>query len=43
MRVRIQLIEASTDRHSWAEEYDRELNDVLQFEGELAQDVAREV
>jgi len=43
VRVRIQLIEASTDRHLWAEEYDRQLNDVLQLEGELAQDVAREV
>ena len=43
VRVRIQLIEASSDRHLWAEEYDRQLNDVLQLEGELAQDVAREV
>jgi TolB-like protein/DNA-binding winged helix-turn-helix (wHTH) protein/Tfp pilus assembly protein PilF len=43
VRVRVQLIEASTDRHLWAEEYDRQLNDVFQLEAELAQDISRQV
>jgi TolB-like protein/DNA-binding winged helix-turn-helix (wHTH) protein/Tfp pilus assembly protein PilF len=43
MRVRMQLIEASTDQHLWAEAYDRQLSDVLVLEGELAQDIARQI
>lgn len=43
VRVRVQLIEASTDRHLWAEEYDRQLSDILQLETDVAQDIAQEV
>jgi TolB-like protein/DNA-binding winged helix-turn-helix (wHTH) protein/Tfp pilus assembly protein PilF len=43
VRVRVQLIEASTDRHLWAEEYDGQLTDVLQLEADIAQDIARQV
>jgi TolB-like protein/DNA-binding winged helix-turn-helix (wHTH) protein/Tfp pilus assembly protein PilF len=43
MRVRVQLIEASTDQHLWAETYDRQLSDVLLLEAELAQDIARQI
>jgi TolB-like protein len=43
MRVRVQLIEASTDQHLWAESYDRQLSDVLILEAELAQDIARQI
>ncbi len=43
VRVRIQLIQASTDRHLWAEEYDRQLSDVLQLEADVAQDIARQI
>jgi len=43
MRVRVQLIEASTDHHLWAESYDRELSDVLRLESDLAQDIARQI
>jgi TolB-like protein/DNA-binding winged helix-turn-helix (wHTH) protein/Tfp pilus assembly protein PilF len=43
MRVRVQLIEASTDQHLWAEAYDRQLSDVLLLEAELAQDIARQI
>ncbi len=43
IRVRVQLIRASTDQHIWAEAYDRELRDVLQLEADLAQDIAREI
>lgn len=43
IRVRVQLIEASTDEHLWAETYDRQLSDVLLLEAELAQDIARQI
>jgi TolB-like protein/DNA-binding winged helix-turn-helix (wHTH) protein/Tfp pilus assembly protein PilF len=43
MRVRVQLIDAATDQHLWAEAYDRQLSDVLLLEAELAQDIARQI
>jgi tetratricopeptide (TPR) repeat protein len=43
MRVRVQLIQASTDQHLWAEAYDRQLSDVLKLEADLAQDISREI
>jgi TolB-like protein/Tfp pilus assembly protein PilF len=43
MRVRVQLIEAATDQHLWAEAYERQLSDVLLLEAELAQDIARQI
>lgn len=43
MRVRVQLIDASTDQHLWAESYDRQVSDVLILEAELAQDIARQI
>ena len=43
MRIRVQLIEAATDHHLWAEAYDRQLSDVLKLEADLAQDISREI
>ena len=43
VRVTAQLIQAATDRHLWAESYDRDLRDVLTLEGEAAQAIAREI
>jgi len=43
MRVRVQLIDATTDQHLWAEAYDRQLSEVLHLEGELSQDIARQI
>jgi TolB-like protein/DNA-binding winged helix-turn-helix (wHTH) protein/Tfp pilus assembly protein PilF len=43
MRVRVQLIEASTDQHLWAEAYDRQVSDVLLLEAELARDIAGQI
>src|SRR5947209_14991809 len=43
LRVRVQLIQASTDQHLWAEAYDRQLRDVLKLEADLAQDISREI
>jgi TolB-like protein/Tfp pilus assembly protein PilF len=44
-RVRIvgQLIDAEADRHLWAETYDRQLNDLLAIQSEVAQAIAREL
>jgi TolB-like protein/class 3 adenylate cyclase len=39
VRVQAQLIEAATDRHLWAESYDRELADVFAIQSELAQHI----
>jgi len=43
VRVSAQLIETRTDRHLWAESYDRDLRDVLALEGEVSSAIAREV
>ena len=43
VRIRAQLIHAPTDRHCWAQTYDRELSDILALESELAQSVAAQI
>jgi serine/threonine-protein kinase len=43
VRITAQLIEASTDRHLWAETYQRELQDVLRLQSELARSIASEI
>lgn len=43
IRIRIQLIQASTDEHLWAEAYERQLSDVLKLESDLALDISREI
>jgi len=43
VRVRVQLIQGSTDGHLWVEEYDRRLNDVFELKADLAQDIARQI
>ena len=35
VRVTVQLIEAATDRHLWAERYDRELKDIFDIQDEI--------
>src|SRR3989454_5127805 len=40
LHVNAQLVDARTDRGVWAEEYDRDLNDVFAIEAELAQSIA---
>jgi eukaryotic-like serine/threonine-protein kinase len=40
VRVNVQLINAQTDSHLWAETYDRKLNDVLGVESEIAKRIA---
>src|SRR2546430_7821779 len=40
VHINAQLVDARTDRGVWAEEYDRDLNDVFAIEAELAQSIA---
>src|SRR5689334_167399 len=43
VRVNVQLIDAETDEHMWAEDYDRDLTDVFAIQTDLAQQIAREL
>jgi TolB-like protein/Tfp pilus assembly protein PilF len=43
VRVNVQLINAENDEHIWAEDYDRELNDVFAIQTDLAQKIANEL
>ncbi len=43
VRVSVQLIDAKTDRHLWAENYDREITDVFAVESEVAKKIAGEL
>ena len=43
VRISVQLIEAATDLHIWAESYDRDLSDVLALHSEVARSIAREI
>ena len=40
LRLNAQLIDTRTDTHVWAEEYDRDLNDLFVIQSEIAQKVA---
>jgi len=40
VRVNVQLIEAASDSHLWAETYDREVKNIFSVESEVAQNVA---
>ena len=39
VRVNVQLIDATTDEHLWAEDYDRDLTDVFAIQTDLAQKI----
>jgi TolB-like protein/DNA-binding winged helix-turn-helix (wHTH) protein len=43
VRVVAQLIEASTDSHLWSRTYERDLQDVLRMQSDLALAIAREI
>src|SRR2546428_2935560 len=40
VRVNVQLINAETDEHIWAEDYDRDLTDVFAIQSDLAEKIA---
>jgi TolB-like protein/DNA-binding winged helix-turn-helix (wHTH) protein/Tfp pilus assembly protein PilF len=43
VRITAQLVEAPSDRHLWAESYERDLRDVLALQDEVARAIANEV
>ncbi len=43
VRISVQLIDGVTDRHMWAENYERDLTDILVLQSEVAKAVAREI
>src|SRR5437867_7533793 len=40
VRVNVQLIDAATDEHVWADDYDRDLTDVFAIQSDLAHEIA---
>jgi len=40
IRINVQLIDASNDRHLWAQVYDRELTDMFAVQSDLAREIA---
>jgi tetratricopeptide (TPR) repeat protein len=43
VRINAQLINAATDKHLWAESYDRDLGDVLGLQKEVAREIAHQI
>jgi len=43
VRITVQLIEAATDRHLWARDYERDLVDIIALQREVAEAIAQEV
>lgn len=43
VRVNVQLIDARTDEHQWAEHFDRDLADVFAIQTEIAQAITRQL
>ena len=43
VRITAQLIQARTDRHLWAESYERDLRDILALQSEVARAIAEEI
>src|SRR6266852_1868417 len=43
VRITAQLLHAPTDKHLWAESYERDLGDVLRLQSEVAQAIAKQV
>jgi TolB-like protein len=43
VRISVQLVDATTDKHLWAEIYDRDLRDILELQTEVASSIVREI
>ena len=43
VRITAQLVHGPTDRHLWANRYERDIHDVFALERDLTQEIAREV
>ena len=43
LRITVQLIEVASDRHLWAESYERDLRDVLELQDEVAREIVEQL
>ena len=43
VRITAQLVQAASERHLWAESYERDLRDVLALQDEVARDIANDI
>jgi TolB-like protein/AraC-like DNA-binding protein/Flp pilus assembly protein TadD len=43
VRITVQLIDGKRDRHLWSENYDRKLTNIFYIQGEIAENIAREL
>ncbi len=43
VRIRVQLVQAASDRHLWAQTYDRDFSDALMLQSEAAGEIVREI
>jgi TolB-like protein/Tfp pilus assembly protein PilF len=43
VRIMVQLIKATPEKHLWADDYERDLNNVIAMQKEIAQAIAREI
>lgn len=43
VRITAQLIQADTDRHIWARSYERDMQDILSLQGDIARTIAQEI
>src|SRR5215471_15676690 len=43
VRITVQLIDAARDQHLWSESYERELKNVFELQGQVAQAIAQQV
>ena len=43
IRVSVQLIDADSDQHLWSHNFDRDLNDIMGIQGEIALQVANKL
>jgi TolB-like protein/DNA-binding winged helix-turn-helix (wHTH) protein len=43
VRITAQLIQADTDKHIWARSYERDMQDVLSLQGDIARTIAQEI
>lgn len=43
VRITAQLVDAKNDTHLWAQDFERDLQNVLRLESDIAQDIARQI
>ena len=43
VRITVQLIDGATDTHLWSSSYERQLQDIIELQSEVAQAIAREI